>query len=435
MKAFKFILVIFALVFASASFAQKGGNVVAKSYDISDNLDLQAVASIFGESKDLEDFERKLNDPKLQISNLDLNQDGYVDYLRVVEVAEGDTRVIVIQSVLGQDQFQDVATIELERQKATASSSTNVSIQIVGNPYIYGPNYIYEPYYYATPVFFDFFWMPTYRPYYSPWYWGYYPTYYSYWAPVPYYRYNRNVYRHINRDNRYVYTDTRRVSRADRMYSNVRGNSLERQNPSRSFESRNSNVTNRYVYDRERAATRSANLETSRGSSVTDRASFSSSRGDLTTGRNSIESTNRVADDRSNLRTSDASDFRSSTNRVRSDFNANRAQISREARVNISDNSRVNNLNSNSNINRTNTRSASDFNQSSNRIERSSRSSSNSSFNRSSSSDSFNRSSSPSSINRGAGSFQRSYSPAPSRSISAPSSSRGSSAPTRSIGR
>ena len=33
----------------------------AASYDISDNLDLDAVASIFGESKDLEDFEYRLN--------------------------------------------------------------------------------------------------------------------------------------------------------------------------------------------------------------------------------------------------------------------------------------------------------------------------------------------------------------------------------------
>src|SRR5690606_2331060 len=104
MKAYKFLLIVFALLFVNNVVAQNNssGNVVAKNRDISDNLDLQAVASIFGEAKDLEDFEKKLNDSALQISNLDLNQDGYVDYLRVLEVAEGDTRVIVIQAVLGQ---------------------------------------------------------------------------------------------------------------------------------------------------------------------------------------------------------------------------------------------------------------------------------------------------------------------------------------------
>jgi hypothetical protein len=45
--------------------------------EISDNLDLRAVTDIFGDSRNLQDFER-LNDPELQISNLDLNYDNDV---------------------------------------------------------------------------------------------------------------------------------------------------------------------------------------------------------------------------------------------------------------------------------------------------------------------------------------------------------------------
>jgi len=45
----------------------------ATSYDISDYLDLEAAASIFGDSENLEDFERRLNDPKIRISNLETN--------------------------------------------------------------------------------------------------------------------------------------------------------------------------------------------------------------------------------------------------------------------------------------------------------------------------------------------------------------------------
>ena len=37
-------------------FAQDVTTITASSDDISDNLDLEAVASIFGDSKDLEDF-------------------------------------------------------------------------------------------------------------------------------------------------------------------------------------------------------------------------------------------------------------------------------------------------------------------------------------------------------------------------------------------
>lgn len=247
MNIYKLTFTILALVSGLFVQAQRYGNsntatVVAQNYDISDNLDLQAVASIFGESNDLEDFERRLNDPSLQISNLDLNRDNYVDYLRVIEVADNDVRVIVIQAVLGEDLFQDVATIELERPR---NNTSTVHVQIVGNPYIYGPNYIYEPYYWRTPIFFDYFWGVSYRPYYSPWYWGYYPTYYSYWQPMPIYRYRRHIVPRINTRNRYAYTDHRRISRADRVYSGVSRRGIESANPSRSFTQRNQNISNR----------------------------------------------------------------------------------------------------------------------------------------------------------------------------------------------
>ena len=134
--------ILLAFLSVGSLFAQNVTTVRANSSDISDNLDLQAVASIFGDSRDLEDFERRLNDPDMMISNLDLNNDGRVDYLRVVELAEQNTHVIVLQSVLGPDTFQDVATVEVERDR-----QNNVTVQVVGDPYIYGPSYIYQPVY------------------------------------------------------------------------------------------------------------------------------------------------------------------------------------------------------------------------------------------------------------------------------------------------
>ena len=75
------------LLFATQTPAQRTFTVEARNYDISDNLDLRAVASIFAESRDLSDFEMRLNDARYQISNLDLNNDGWIDYLRVVETS------------------------------------------------------------------------------------------------------------------------------------------------------------------------------------------------------------------------------------------------------------------------------------------------------------------------------------------------------------
>jgi hypothetical protein len=55
--------------------AQDRNRVNAMNNEISDNLDLRAVADIFGDSRNLRNLKRQLNDPELQISNLDLNND------------------------------------------------------------------------------------------------------------------------------------------------------------------------------------------------------------------------------------------------------------------------------------------------------------------------------------------------------------------------
>lgn len=247
MKTRLHLLAIFALTFFSSLYAQDVTTVRANNSDISDNLDLRAIASIFGESRDLEDFERRLNDPDIQISNLDFNNDNQVDYLRVIEAAERNTHLIIIQAVLGADLFQDVATVEVEKDRRN-----NVQVQVVGDTYLYGNNYIYEPVYVSRPVIYDVFWVSSYRPYYSPWYWGYYPTYYSYWAPYPVYRYRNNIHVHINSRNTYSYVNSGRSSRAVALHNSRRANGYERQYPQNSFARRNSNVSNRYALEQSR---------------------------------------------------------------------------------------------------------------------------------------------------------------------------------------
>ena len=258
-----------AFLFANQVIAQNKTTVSANNSEISDNLDLKAVASIFGDSKNLEDFERRLNDPNLKISNLDLNYDNQVDYLRVIESVEGRTHLVIIQAVLEKDVFQDIATIEVEKDQ-----NNRIQIQVVGDVFMYGNNYIYEPIYVHSPLFFTSFWVISYRPYYSTWNWGYYPGYYHYWRPIPIYRYRRNVYHHINRNYRYNYVNVRRSSVAINLHRNLRANSFESRNPDRSFERRNSNVSNRYELERKRTSNTRSNSVTPRGNrneSVTPR--------------------------------------------------------------------------------------------------------------------------------------------------------------------
>jgi len=212
----------------------------ATSNEISDNLDLDAVASIFGDSENLEDFERRLNDPNNKISNLDLNEDGYIDYLRIVENSSENNSLVVVQAVLDQDVYQDVATIEVERV-----SNGNPRIQIVGDPYIYGSNYIIEPYFVRTPLIFSFFWGSHYSPWRSPYYWNYYPNWYSHYRPCSPYKYRRHIYAHINYENKYSRTDKRNIHFSGDNYNRIRRNDFAAKHPDRAFESRNRDVQNR----------------------------------------------------------------------------------------------------------------------------------------------------------------------------------------------
>jgi hypothetical protein len=291
MKTKLLFIALLTLGFSSVQ-VQSQTTVYAKNSDISDNLDLRAVASIFGESANLQDFERRLNDPKYQISNLDLNGDDQVDYLRVIESVEDRTHVVIIQAVLDRDVYQDIATIDVERD-----NSNRVVVQVVGNTYLYGANYIYEPVYNVTPVIYSSFWVTNYRPYCSTWGWNYYPTYYSVWRPFPIYRYRNNINVYINVNNHYNYVNTRRSYRAPVMYESRRTYGYETRRPDYSFAQRHSNVSNRYDLDQRRVASRetgrSQNYSTNR--SNTGRVSTTDNR----TAPNRNYAENRTTTDRS----------------------------------------------------------------------------------------------------------------------------------------
>ncbi|MBO9583901.1 MAG: hypothetical protein J7574_07060 [Flavobacterium sp.] len=294
MKAKLLLIAITALVFGSCA-VQGQTTVYAKNSDISDNLDLRAVASMFGESANLQDFERRLNDPKYQISNLDLNGDDEVDYLRVIESVENRTHVIIIQAVLDRDVYQDIATIDVERD-----NYNKVSVQVVGNTYLYGANYIYEPVYTVAPVIYSSFWVTNYRPYCSTWYWGYYPTYYTTWAPYPIYRYRNNINVCINLSNRYNYVNVRRSYRAPVIYESRRTYGYERMRPNYSFAERHANTSNRYELDQRRVASRDYNQNTyNTNRNYTGRTTSDNGFSNRTYAENR-NNTNRVSVDRNN---------------------------------------------------------------------------------------------------------------------------------------
>ena len=225
--------------------AQRRVTVEAINNDISYSLDLKAVASIFGDSRTLEDFERRLNDYDAQISNLDLNSDGEIDYLRVIETSENNLHLIVIQAILDRDVFQDVATIVVERDR-----NRRTYVQVIGDPYMYGYNYIIEPVYLRTPRIFSWFWTPRYKRWYSPYYWGYYPRHYHHRRPIEINLYLTHINHHINHRHNYRYSENIRNEQAYRLRNSVSRNDYGVRYPDREFSKRNANVKNRYEIDR-----------------------------------------------------------------------------------------------------------------------------------------------------------------------------------------
>src|SRR3970040_731074 len=332
MKTKILLLSLMTSIFAMQMHGQNRTRVNAMNDEISDNLDLRAVTDIFGDSRDLQDFERRLNDPELQISNLDLNYDNEVDYLRVIETVDYNTHVIIIQSVLDRDVYQDVATIEVEKDR-----NNRVHIQVVGNEYMYGPNYIYEPDYYRTPLIYASLWSYNYRPYVSNWYWNFYPSYYYAWNPFPVYRYRNNIQLSLNVYNNYNYVTSRRSNQAVVLYNSRRSNGYERQHPNYAFSRRNATVTNRHELDQRR------NSRTVGSRNETDysrnRSNSSREAGSGRTGNQRDYSQNRTNPSRQNAPQRDNSQNRSTPTRENGpqrrgnqrDYSQNRANPSRES--------------------------------------------------------------------------------------------------------
>ena len=271
-------LLMTLMLMCAALWADQTVTVSANSSDISEGLDLKVVAKLFAEAKNLEEFETMLNNPDSAFCNLDLNGDGQVDYLRVVETGEGNKRLIVLQAILAKDIYQDVATIYVEKDE-----NEQVSVQVVGDEYIYGTNYIIEPVYVYRPVIYDWFWGTTWVAWHSPWYWGYYPGWWyvhSCWAHDWYWHHCYAYHHHHHccsfrpgREIRHGYRE---------LHSGVTRRDLAVARPDHSFERRNVGMTNaREIRRTSEAQARVASREASsasRSAGVSGRSSGVNSR-------------------------------------------------------------------------------------------------------------------------------------------------------------
>ncbi len=154
-----------------------------------ENFDLQRVGTLLERSDDPGEFETYLNSDD-GYNNLDLNGDGYVDYISVAEFNDRDDneRGMTLFSRFGPDLIQEIATIVFRRD---SPNYPGANILLRGNDQIYGDDHYYETNWQdrslgiVSALFSD---RDTY--YQSPYYNGYYPDYYEAYPVVatPVYR-------------------------------------------------------------------------------------------------------------------------------------------------------------------------------------------------------------------------------------------------------
>ncbi len=167
-----------------------------------DGFSLRAALEMFRQAKDLDAFEQALNTTDNHVNNLDLDNDGEVDYVHVRTQAEGESRVVVMQVSTSKEEAQDIAAIQMER-----GADGSVKLQIRGDELLYPENTIVEPTEEVKEmpgkargplapaaqmtVWVNVWGWPSVQWCYGPlwwswntsWYWGYYPTWWRPWRP------------------------------------------------------------------------------------------------------------------------------------------------------------------------------------------------------------------------------------------------------------
>jgi hypothetical protein len=187
-----------------------------------DNFSLQGALEMFKQSATPEEFEKLINTENNNVNNLDLNGDGDIDYINVIDKTEKEVHAFVLQIAVSEKENQDIAVIELEK-----TGDTTAVLQIIGDEDIYGEQVIVEasdegdevlednsfntPNKGPSETFFQpvrivvnvFFWpvvrhvyRPVYRPWVSPYRWRYYPNYWRPWRPYAWHVFHPRRFRY-----------------------------------------------------------------------------------------------------------------------------------------------------------------------------------------------------------------------------------------------
>ena len=234
MKTRRFLWVFFVVLSVMVMYSVLSYGQAMQKEVPGDDFSLEGALELFKKSSSPEDFERQLNSADARVNNLDLNGDGDIDYIRVIDKNEGNVHAFILQAMISEMESQDVAVIELEKL-----DNGKAVLQIIGDADVYGMETIIEP---TTEVRVNagtstartvvnvwawpsvqYVYSPYYAGWVSPYQWTMRPIWWRPWRPVAYYTYNPwwQPYRSY-----YSVSYTHRVSYAHQIYRPMRTTSF-----------------------------------------------------------------------------------------------------------------------------------------------------------------------------------------------------------------
>lgn len=197
-----------------------------------DGLDLASIGSLLKKAENADELEKLLNDQNTGINNLDLNEDNQVDYIKVTEYGDQQTKGFSLTVEPAAGEVQEVATIEIEK-----SGTEQVEVEVRGNEQIYGQNHYYHNSFGLTDMLFMYWLFRPHPMYASPWGYGHYPSYYGAHSPVSRSEYQRRTASRRNLKKSSSSTLRSRVKSPNAGRSAAKGIKQPLRNPTRSQKS------------------------------------------------------------------------------------------------------------------------------------------------------------------------------------------------------
>jgi len=154
----------------------------------SEGLDLKAVGELVKKSQDAEELEKRLNSKNEGLNNLDLNEDGKVDYISVTEYGNKAAKGLSLTVEPAPGETQEIATIEIEKV-----SDSKANMEVRGNEQIYGRHHYHRSGFGLGEILILGYLLRPHSFYSSPWSYGNYPRSYSPYSTVSNNSYRGNV--------------------------------------------------------------------------------------------------------------------------------------------------------------------------------------------------------------------------------------------------